>query len=268
MTLTRSFFAAGSLGLLFAGSGCLHTPFGDIKLPKSSSLAPPAASPTADPDLTGVQAATLSMTMAEQLEKAGKESDAIGYYEKARAADPATTVKASRRLAVLYDRSGDSSKAMTEFRELLKVRPKDADLLNDVGYSHYTRGEYGEAETHLRKAVDADKLHKRAWINLGLTLAQIGREAESLAAFEKVVTPAEAKANLAFVLVTKGNRDEATNFYRQALAADAGLKSAQVGLAALEKNQPPEPPVTPTDSVEPPAFVPPPPPAPAPTPGA
>ncbi len=251
--MLRPLLTLASLAILFAGTGCLHTPFGDVKLPKSLGGTPSPGTPTppGEGDLTGKQAATLSMTMAEQLEKNGKDRDAIAYYEKAREADP-TNSKPARRLAVLYDRAGDSNKAMTEFRELLNARPKDADLHNDAGYSCYNRGEYTEAETYLRKAVDLDKTHKRAWVNLGMTLAQLGRPADSLAAFEKVVTPAEAKSNLAFVLATKGNRDEATNYYRQALAADGNLKAAQVGLAAVEKNLKPEPP----------AFVVPPPPTP------
>lgn len=267
MVLSRSLFVAGSLGLLVAGGGCLHTPLGELKLPKSLAgdgpdPTTPVAPPRADADLTPKQAATLALTMAEQLEKAGKDGDAVAYYEKARTADPAAAAKASRRLAVLYDRAGDAGKAAAEFRELLKAKPKDADLLNDVGYSHYNRGEYAEAETYLRRAVDADKAHKRAWVNLGLALGQQGRDAESLAAFEKVVTPAEAKANLAFVRATKGDRDAAIDLYKQALSADGTLTAAQLGLAAVEKGARPAAPAEPPPAAAP-AFVVPPDPTPA-----
>jgi Tfp pilus assembly protein PilF len=223
--------------LLLVGNGCLTSKFGDLKLPKSmKSVEKPAEPATvSEAELTGKPAATLAITMAEELEKAGKDGDAIAYYEKARAADPAASAKATRRLAVLYDRAGEPGKAMAEFRELLKAKPKDPDLLNDIGYSHYNRGEWTDAETHFRKALDSDKTHKRAWVNLGLTLAQQGRHEESLTAFEKAVSPAEAKSNLAFVLATQGKRDAATELYRQALSADSTLKSAQTALAALEK---------------------------------
>ena len=225
--------------LLLAGNGCLHSKLGDLKLPTSlggaSKPTEGNASTVAESELSAKPAATLALTMAEELEKAGKDGDAIAYYEKARSADPATAPKAARRLAVLYDRAGDPGKAMTEFRELLKLKPKDADLLNDIGYSHYNRGEWTEAETYFRKAIDHEKAHKRAWINLGMTLAQQGRADESLVAFEKVVTPAEAKSNLAFVLATQGKRDAATELYKQALAADSTMKTAQTALAALEK---------------------------------
>jgi Flp pilus assembly protein TadD len=223
--------------LLLAGNGCLHTKIGDLKLPKSiGGVSKPADTSTiSEAELSGKPAATLALTMAEELEKAGKDGDAIAYYEKARTTDPTVNGKASRRLAVLYDRAGDPGKAMNEFRELLKLKPKDPDLLNDVGYSHYNRGEWTDAETHFRKALDQDKSHKRAWVNLGMALAQQGRHDESLTAFEKAVSPAEAKSNLAFVLATQGKRDAATELYRQALSADSTLKSAQTALAALEK---------------------------------
>lgn len=230
--------------LLLAGNGCLHSSFGDLKLPKSlGGVAKPTegtASTVSETELSGKPAATLALTMAEELEKAGKDGDAIAFYEKARAADPAANAKASRRLAVLYDRAGEPGKAMTEFRELLKAKPKDPDLLNDLGYSHYNRGEWTDAETHFRKALDCDKSHKRAWVNLGMTLAQQGRHDESLTAFEKAVSPAEAKSNLAFVLATRGQRDAATRLYREALTADSTLKSAQTALAALEKPAAPD----------------------------
>lgn len=235
-SLTRVIVLAS---LLCAGQGCLHSSFRDLKLPNSlSAVSKPSEESTtavSDTELAGQPAAVLAMTMAEQLEKAGKDADAIAYYEKARSTDPSAAAKASRRLAVLYDRVGEPGKAMSEFRQLVQDHPKDADLLNDVGFSHFNRNEWTEAETYFRKAIDQDKAHKRAWVNLGMTLAYLGRTQESITAFEKVVTPAEAKSNLALVLATQGQRDAAADLYRQALAEDSTLKTAHTGLAALEK---------------------------------
>ncbi len=64
-------------------------------------------------------------------------------------------------------------------------------------------------------------------MNLGLTLAQQGRTPEALEAFGKVVGPAEAQANLGFVLLTQGKREDACAAYRQALTLDPSCRLAQ-----------------------------------------
>ena len=145
--------------------------------------------------------------------------------------------KAARRLAVLYDRHDQQAKAMIEFQALLKKTPRDAALLNDLGYSYYNRGQWADAETHLRKAVAADKWNKRAWDNLGLALAQQGKYPESLDAFGKAVSPAEAYANVGFVLAAQKKNAEAAEAFQQALAVEPTLKSAQAALAQLQKQQ-------------------------------
>lgn len=219
------------------GTGCVNrTAGGGWSVPSWGESKSPAGNvPTASAeDLPGKESAALCLNMAESLEKDGKEAEAIAYYERARTLDPSLGERAARRLAVLYDRHDDQSKAMTEFQALLKKRPKDAALLNDVGYSHYNRGQWVEAEAHLRKAVAADKTSKRAWINLGMALAQQGKYQEGLDAFGKVVSPAEAQQNLGFVLLTQGKKAEAASAYKRALELEPTLKVARAALEKLE----------------------------------
>jgi tetratricopeptide (TPR) repeat protein len=235
---------AGLVGL--AGVGCLNkgastgagiTDGGwSNPAPAAMTAGPGAASAKqqAAQELAGKPAAALHLAMAVDLDKEKKVADAILYYEKAREQDPSLKEKVARRLAVLYDQADDQAKAMAEFQELLKKKPKDPALLNDVGYSYYNRGQWAEAETYLRRAVTADKHFKPAWVNLGMTLAQQGKQAEALDAFGHAVTTAEAHANLAFVLATQGKRDEAVAVYRRALTMEPTLKIAQAAVARLE----------------------------------
>jgi Flp pilus assembly protein TadD len=188
-------------------------------------------------ELPGKSAALLCITMAENLEKDGKDVDAIAYYEHARQLDPGLNEKAARRLAVLYDQNDQQAKAMIEFQELLKKRPKDSTLLSDLGYSYYNRGQWSEAESYLRQAVSADKSNKRAWVNLGMTLAQLGHRSDALSAFEKAVSPAEAQANLAFVLTSQGNTIDAMTAYRKALTLEPTHPIARAALAKLERGE-------------------------------
>ena len=94
-----------------------------------------------------------------------------------------TLAGVSRRLAVLYDKQGDHSRAAVEYRTALQQAPHDADLLCDFGYFHYERGDHAEAEREFRAALKENPQHQKAWVNLGLTLGRQGREAESIEAF-------------------------------------------------------------------------------------
>lgn len=208
--------------------------------PEAISQAPQAV------ELPAKDSARLCIKTAQELEKAGATEEAvseatkeaIGLYEKARSLDPTTAKHAGRRLAVLYDRIGESTKATTEYDALLKLTPNDADLLNDIGYSYYNRGDWANAETFLLKATQIDANHKRAWMNLGLTFAQRFKWEESFHAFCKAVRPADAHCNVAFALASQGRTEEAKVEYRKALALDPSLKVAQGALAMLEDPKP------------------------------
>jgi Tfp pilus assembly protein PilF len=228
----------GLLGLI----GCKGPGF----LPDSSSeplpgllVGPEAISKAAPPaDLPPKEAVKLYLKTAKEFEKQGQTEKAINLYEKARAIDPGVAKTASRRLAVLYDRAGEFSKSLAEYEQLVQENPKDADLLNDLGYSYYCRGDWANAETWLTKAVQIDPNHKRAWTNLGLARAQQAKWDESFQAFCKSVRPAEAHCNIAFVLGAQGRIDEAKEQYRQALALDPSLQLARGALAQLENPKP------------------------------
>ena len=227
-----------------SASGCLTAGGGgglqawlsktETPLLPSGPTGPASSAPPKETELAANESAALALTMAEGLEKDGKDADAALCYERARHLDPAVADRAAHRLAILYDRNDEQAKAMAEFTSLLKKRPRDAALLCDVGYSHYNRGRWVEAEALLRKAVAADRSSKRAWNNLGLALAMQGKEREALEAFGKAVTPAEAQANLGFCLAVQGKRDEAKAAYRRALELEPALRTAQAALSRLD----------------------------------
>lgn len=195
-------------------------------------------------ELADKEAAKLSITMAEKLEKEGKDAtknkdrEAIYYYERARELDPELNDRAARHLACLYDLTDQQDKAMHEFQYLIKKKPKDAALLNDFGRSYYNRGQWAEAETYLRKAVSQDKHFKPAWVNLGLALAQQDKQQEALEAFGHAISTAEAYSNLGFVLATQKRYPEALASYQRALELEPALKKAQAAVQRLQGTSP------------------------------
>jgi Tfp pilus assembly protein PilF len=215
--------------------GCQSLPLvGNGDPPPLSVKADAPATSAAPAELPPEQAAQVCLATARELEKSGYQAEAIRGYEKARQADP-RLAGVARRLAVLYDKQGDHSRAAVEYHTALQQAPHDADLLCDFGYFHYERGDYDEAEKWLRKSIEAKPEHQKAWVNLGLTLGRRGREAESIEAFTKVVPPAQAHYNLGMVLGSEGRTEEAKKALRQALALDPDLRPARAALAKLEE---------------------------------
>lgn len=213
----------------------------------TAAITAPLAGPTPAPnsestislksDLSTADQFKLCMTTAETLERGGKFVEAIGLYARAREIDPSAE-RPTRRLAVLYDRIGLFDKAQEEYELALRKAPEDANLCNDLGYSYYNRGQWREAEKYLRKAVALNPKHAAAWTNLGMVLAQEEAYGEALEAFAKVVSPARAKCNVAFILTTQGKREQAKQTYREALALEPGLQLAHAALGKLENPAP------------------------------
>lgn len=239
MCRTVPLLIAVGLCAAFGCKGAMKIPDGQGD-PRPSLLIGPQAVADAPPpvELPAKETARVCLRTAQELEKGGQVEEAVRLYEKARLHDPALAPAASRRLAVLYDKAGEFSKSATEYDALLKAKPKDADLLNDLGYSYYSRGDWATAEGYLAKAVEADPNHKHAWMNLGLAQSQQEKWEESFQSFCKAVRPAEAHVNLGFALATRGKTAEAKEQYRQALALDPSQKVARSVLAMLENPVP------------------------------
>ena len=59
---------------------------------------------------------------------------------------------ANHRLGVIADRQQDYQSAQRYYFAALQASPRDANLLNDVGYSFLLQSRYGEAEQYLQAA--------------------------------------------------------------------------------------------------------------------
>ncbi len=188
-------------------------------------------------ELPPKEAAVACAVAGAEFDKKEKVDDAIVQYEKARRLDPEGQKAVCRRLAVLYDKKGEFVQATAEYELAVQLTPNDPDLHNDLGYSHYSRGEWAKAEEHFAKATKLAPTNKRAWMNRGLSLTMLGRRDEGLQCFKKVVSEAEARANLAFLLAAQGQTEEAKTEYRQALSLAPELYRARTALDALENPQ-------------------------------
>ncbi len=177
------------------------------------------------------------LAVAKSLAAQEHNKEAILEYQLARKVQPRSP-EIAWRLAILYEREGNTALADLEYQTALLAFPRNADLLNDLGYYHYRLGMLPEAEQTLRQALTFNPTHPSIWCNLGLVLGRQGRIRESYEAFVRVVRPAQAYSNLGVLLAQEGRLDEAREHLRQALALEPNLSQAQTVLARLEKGLP------------------------------
>jgi len=222
-------------------SGCAWLPSWRPDL--ATTPTPPSAGPTLSVPLTGQpqankeelpkdQALKLALAAGEEFMKHGHDAEALQQFERARQLDPKAAV--ARKLARLHERLGNFPQALAEYKKAIDQTPNDADLCNDVGYCYFQMGDYPAAETWLRRARTLKPQHARATVNLGMAVGMQNRQQEALALFGEVLSPADAYANVAFIYLKQGRRDDALAAYQQALALQPDHKLAAAVLARLK----------------------------------
>jgi Flp pilus assembly protein TadD len=209
----------------------------------------PAASPAEQQrpprsdELSSHDQVHLCLDAGRELDRAGNDAGATEQYERVLALDP-SNFTAMRRLCVLYDRQAIWDKSEAMYKKVAKIKPKDADVWSDWGYSFYLRAgdkNWAEAESRLRHALELDPQHARAHTNLGMVLGHLKRYGEAYTEFRAAqLSEAEAHCDLAFVYWSQGKMDQAKQECRTARDMDSSCLKARDMLAALET--PPHPP--------------------------
>ncbi len=128
--------------------------------------------------------------------KEGKLDEARRAFELALAAKP-DDPDIHHRLAVVADKQTYFGVADDHYEAALRKRPRDPNLLSDIGYSHVLRGDDRGAEKTLREALALDPSHKGAMLNLGTLYGKQGRYDDALALFRRGTTDAETQQYLA-----------------------------------------------------------------------
>lgn len=245
------------------------SPLARMEVPRGSiPLEPDSSTET----LSHAETVRLLVVHGDKLVEHGREAQALAQYEKARSLQPDYPGLA-HKLALLYDRLAQDQKALAEYQRALQQQPHDPQILNDLGYFHYQRGRFAQAEHYFRQALAMCSRHQNratAWftqpfapkpaentiqqrvlINLGLALAQQDKFQEAYAAFTQVLPPAPAHYNLAVVLLQRAGhlpeheatrqqhyRELARQHLQHALRLDPSLRLARALLEELDKPRP------------------------------
>jgi Tfp pilus assembly protein PilF len=196
-----------------------------------------ALHPSESVHLTPEQRADIQTSVALTLEKKGKTEEAIEAYSQIIEAHDSAV--ALHRLAVLSDQKGEFERSIQYYERALALDPNNADILCDIGYSFYLQRRWAESEDMLRKAISLTPKLPRAHNNLGLLLARSGRNDEALHQFRTAgCTESESRVNLAFVLLTNEEIEEARKQVELALDVDDSSEPARQLLAAMNRRQP------------------------------
>jgi len=132
----------------------------------------------------------------DQLRKNGQLEDANIVFSKALAMSPDNPT-IHHRMAIVADNQHQFPIADEHYQAALRARPRDVNLLSDLGYSYSLRGDNRQAELTLKEALSIDPYHKGAMANLGAIYAQQNRHEDALAMFRTGATESEAQQYMA-----------------------------------------------------------------------
>ncbi|MFI4895199.1 MAG: sulfotransferase [Steroidobacterales bacterium] len=124
-------------------------------------------------------------------------------------------------------------------RRALKERPNYPEAHSNLGGVQRWKGLFTQAEASFRRALKLKPTYVNARSLLGLTLAQCGRTREAEAQLEKVLTLApqhiEALLGLSQVATVEGRFEEAGALFKRVLEISPQSPEAWVGLVSLRK---------------------------------
>lgn len=218
--------------------GCLQLPVDksvqDLRpIQQKTGAAPPQ-------ELTAADIGQSLITQAKALEDARNTAEAVAMYEKIRATDATQAVYATKKLALIYLRHNELDRAEQEYKLLWAHNPKDADTLCSLGDISYRRGLFGMAEKLLKDALSRQPDHPHALANLAMTLAQLGKDEESLEMYKKVPGTSEGDAycRVAFVMTMQKRPEDAIRYYQSALVREPGNQGARSEIARMYQADP------------------------------
>jgi Flp pilus assembly protein TadD len=130
------------------------------------------------------------------------------------------SAEAHAALGILYDVTLRAKLAEQQHRAAVKLAPRSAVYLNNLGFSLFLRGKPRDAIAFYEQAARLEPMSRRVRTNLGFAFAATGELARAAHEFEMGGTPAEAKNNLGFAYERRGDLGHAYDLYLEATKLD------------------------------------------------
>ncbi|NOS99400.1 MAG: tetratricopeptide repeat protein, partial [Phycisphaerales bacterium] len=165
-------------------------------------------------------------------ESSGRWDRAVEQYRKA-VADDAGYVEAYDRLGVILGYLGEHEEAERSLRRGVQLRPKSAELRNNLGFELILQRKWAEAEIELRQALELQRTFDRAQVNLGLVLAAKGDFDGAQAAYRKVLPESDAIYNMGLAYRAHRREADARAAFARVLTINPNFVAARKQLASM-----------------------------------
>jgi Flp pilus assembly protein TadD len=138
-------------------------------------------------------------------------------------------------LALQMLNGGKIREAIPLLEQIARSRPKDAELLYNLGIAYSEIGELQQAVMRLKRAVDINPQHGNALVGIGVAYERMGQSDQAEAFLRRAVDAQPgnpyALRNLGAVLARNDRPGEAQPIFRRAVDAAPNDPAALLGLA-------------------------------------
>jgi Flp pilus assembly protein TadD len=179
--------------------------------------------------------AALYVSSGRMLESRGDIERAMAQYKKALDIDPANR-SAILSYARALDRRGKMAEAMHQYHVAIKHHPNDAAAHNDLGLCYARQDRFRESLRELETAIRLAPEKPLYRNNAATVLVQLGRPNNALRQLMVHGEPAVAHYNVGYLLIKKGDRQQAAAHFSKAVQADPSMPQAKMWLAQLGGN--------------------------------
>lgn len=179
------------------------------------------------------------VAFATLYERQGNTAKAIGEYKKAISIDPKDP-EPYFGLGILEEKQGRTAEARALYEKVLLIDPKYVGTYNNLGALALKEGNPAEARRNYEKAIEIDPYFPDAHYNLGLILEQEQKTDEAIVEYEKSYDLQPAKAldaldHLLDLYARKNDLAKTTDTANRILTVDPGNERALQLLAAFRQ---------------------------------
>jgi len=122
-------------------------------------------------------------------------------------------------LGIVADLDGDTAAAQEHYAKALSLKPGSADILNNIGYSHFLSGDNERAEQVLDSAVTKNREHRIAWDNMARVLARQKRYGDAYNILLTQYGKAIAYHDVGYIALLNGDYVFADDYLSKAIHA-------------------------------------------------
>lgn len=165
-------------------------------------------------------------------------ADAIDSYQDLLKLNPRHAIALNNLGSALY-KLGRYKEAESCFHQAIRVSPDFPDPHSNIGNMLLLKGQYADAENFLRRALKLNPRFVDARTNLGLTLSFSSRLRDAKSHFEKALKHeprnSDAIFGMSFIAKTEGNFDQANSMLSRALQISPSMPKALASQAGMRK---------------------------------